>query len=111
MELFKIISAKHCRGDLSYRATNTCQRYAKTNNHIKEVCQKYGIYNPTKPRLSQWLVDTNHNLAFCGNAKVGSTTWMHHFNALLPEDERPWGNGTGTLRDSIRFRIMKHFHQ
>ena len=32
MELFKIISAKHCRGDLSYRATNTCQKYAKTNN-------------------------------------------------------------------------------
>ena len=32
MELFEIISAKHCRGDLSYRATNTCQKYAKTNN-------------------------------------------------------------------------------
>ena len=32
MELFKIISAKHCRGNLSYRATNTCQKYAKTNN-------------------------------------------------------------------------------
>ena len=85
-------------------------RYEETNKHIKEVCQKYGIYNPTKPRLSQWLVDTNHHLAFCGNAKVGSTTWMHHFNALLPEGERPWGNGTGTLRDSIRFKILKRFH-
>ena len=84
--------------------------YARTTNNIKEVCRKYNMSSPMKPLYSNWLVDPNHQLAFCGNAKLGSTTWMHHFNGLLPEDERPWGNGTGTLRDSIRAQIVKKFH-
>ena len=84
-------------------------KYAETNDHIKKVCQKYDLSDRTKARYKQFMVDTTHHLAFCRNAKVGTTTWMHHFNDLLPVDERPWGDGTGKLKDMIRVRINRKF--
>ena len=84
-------------------------KYAETNDRIKMVCQKYNMNDPTKARYTQVMVDTTHHLAFCRNAKVGSSTWMHHFNDLLPIDERPWGDGTGKLKDLIRMRITGKF--
>ena len=84
-------------------------QYAETNDRIKIVCQKYNLSDPTKANYRQMMIDTTHHLGFCRNAKVGSTTWMHHFNDLLPVDERPWGDGTGTLKDRIRSAIGHRF--
>ena len=84
-------------------------KYAKLNEHVKEVCKKYNLDNPSKARYRHLMIDTTHHLAYCRNAKVGSTTWMHHFNDLLPLDERPWGDGTGNLNDSTRARINNAF--
>ena len=84
-------------------------KYAKLNEHVKEVCKKYNLDNPSEARYRHLMIDTTHHLAYCRNAKVGSTTWMHHFNDLLPLDERPWGDGTGNLNDSTRARINNAF--
>ena len=80
-------------------------KYAKLNEHVKEVCKKYNLDNLSEARYQHLMIDSTHHLAYCRNAKVGSTTWMHHFNDLLPLDKRPWGDGTGQLNDSIRVRI------
>ena len=84
-------------------------KYAKLNEHVKEVCKKYNLDNPSAASYKAMMIDTTHHLAYCRNAKVGSTTWMHHFNDLLPLDERPWGDGTGNLNDSTRARINRKF--
>jgi len=84
-------------------------KYAKLNEHVREVCKKYKFDNPSKARYNHLMIDTTHHLAYCRNAKVGSTTWMHHFNDLLPLEERPWGDGTGKLNDSTRARINYAF--
>ena len=80
-------------------------KYAKLNEHVKEVCKKYNLDNPSEARYHRLMIDSTHHLAYCPNAKVGSTTWMHHFNDLLPLDKRPWRDGTVKLNDSTRVRI------
>ena len=87
-------------------------KYTKLNEHVKEVCKRYNLNNPSEARYRldiELMIDTTHHLAYCRNAKVGSTTWMHHFNDLLPLDQRPWDDGTGNLNYSTRARINNAF--
>ena len=90
-------------------------RYATTNSRIMEVCQKYNMDTKTKTKLrrTSWLVDTRHRLAYCWQAKVGSTTWMYHFNDLLPIDERPWKPENGHIRgnDGVRPALYSIYHR
>ena len=60
-------------------------KYSKAIENIERVCRKYKKDNSTKIPLKNLMVDLKHHLAFCRNAKVGSTTWFHYFDMLVPE--------------------------
>ena len=87
------------------------ERYSKTVENIKNVCKTYRKENSTQVPINTLMIDERHHLAFCRNAKVGSTTWMHHFNMLLPPNKRPWHDSDGHLNDSKRAKIIKFFHE
>ena len=72
-------------------------RYSKTIENIKNVCKAYRKEKSTQVPINTLMIDDRHHLAFCRNAKVGSTTWMHHFNMLLPPNKRPWNDSDGHL--------------
>ena len=83
-------------------------RYSKSIENIKTVCKKYRKGNSTKLPLHSLMVDHRHGLAFCRNAKVGSTTWMHHFNALIRDNnELRKSNGIGVADKKTGLRRKK----
>ena len=71
------------------------EKYRKINERINEVCQrhrkessgKFDAPNKYKQILGM-VLDMKHRLGYCAIAKVGSTTWMNHFLALLPSKVR-----------------------
>ena len=85
------------------------ERYLKVVENIEKVCAKYGLNNTNKILINQLMVDEDHHLAYCQNAKVGSTTWMHHFNMLLPSNRRPWDDKDKRLSNPIRTRLLNKF--
>ena len=79
-------------------------KYAKMNEHIKTVCQRYNTTGKTHVYRRRWLIDTTHNLAHCLRAKLGSTGWIHNFNSLLAKAERE------EKRALIVGKYMQWFH-
>ena len=70
------------------------EKYKKINENIYEVCQKHKEstfqsnsdtmeFNAEQGYRENWMLDTDHQLAYCKNAKVGTTTWINHFFNLL----------------------------
>jgi len=57
---------------------------------IANTCQKYGASLRVKVKRAELLYDPKHDLLFCRNAKVGTTTWLTHFLRLsnLSEAEK-----------------------
>ena len=86
-------------------------KYSKAIENIERVCRKYKKDNSTKIPLKSLMVDPEHHLAFCMNAKVGSTTWFHYFDMLLPKlntkMKRIWTEGR--LGDKKRKKLMRTF--
>ena len=84
-------------------------RYSKTIKHIEDVCRKYNIGKPETFKFDEYMIDVKHQLAYCANAKVGSTTWINHFNSLLPVHERPFKYGTSEIDNYTRNWIRTKF--
>lgn len=57
----------------------------KLNKNVKKVCQKYGQKVRKFVPLRDFMFDSKHNILFCRNAKVGTTSWMTNF--LLMSDQ------------------------
>ena len=63
--------------------------YLKLNENIRSVCLKNKLNTHFPVALENFMVEKKHKIAYCGNAKVGTSTWMQHFNALLdPEHQK-----------------------
>ena len=60
-------------------------KHSKVIENIERICRKYKKDNSTEIPLKSLMVDPKHHLAYCRNAKVGSTTWFHYFDMLVPE--------------------------
>ena len=82
-------------------------KYLKGIENIKRVCRKYKIDISSKIPLKSLMIDPNHHLASCTNAKVGSTTWFHYFDMLLPKTEQIWTEGR--LGAKKRTKLMRKF--
>ena len=82
-------------------------RYHILNENVKKICKKYKKGNYSRVPITNILVDKRNHLAYCPNAKVGSTAWMLHFNNLLPEKERLW-DGKGGLSNLKRWQIYSN---
>ena len=63
--------------------------YLKLNENIRSVCLKNKLNTHFPVALENFMVEKKHKIAYCRNAKVGTSTWMQHFNALLdPEHQK-----------------------
>ena len=63
--------------------------YQKLNEHIRSVCLKNKLNTRLPVALKDFMVEKKHKIAYCRNAKAGTSTWMQHFNALLdPEYQK-----------------------
>jgi len=49
---------------------------------IQKTCQKFGPSLRKNIKKSELMYDPRHELLFCRNAKVGTTTWLTHFLRL-----------------------------
>ena len=68
------------------------EKYRKTNERIHNVCAKYRYNKSYFPRLQYYLphmIDSRHNLGYCPQRKVGSSTMSKHFLRLMPQKIRP----------------------
>ena len=63
-------------------------KYHKTNEMVYKICKEYK--EPVRSEIYRdfLMADFNHKLASCLHAKVGSTTWSNHFNAISPNDTK-----------------------
>ena len=72
------------------RSTKQMEREQSTiKQRIKTKCKEFGY----KPKIvldnkEKFWIDVRHNLLFCMNPKVGSSTWRRHFYYLLTIKER-----------------------
>ena len=65
------------------------EAYLKLNEHIRSVCMKNKLNRQLPVALKDFMVEKKHKIAYCRNAKAGTSTWMQHFNALLdPEYQK-----------------------
>jgi len=55
------------------------------NKNIRKVCRKYGQQVRKNVPFRDFMFDSKHNILFCRNAKVGTTSWMTNF--LLMSDQ------------------------
>ena len=97
------------------------EKYRKTNERIKSACAKYRYKKSYVPRPQYYLyhmLDLRHNLGYCPQHKVGSTTMSKHFLKLMPQNIRPETDGYWNKAmqeyfkvpiDYDRFRHHKHF--
>ena len=65
------------------------KEYQKLNERIQSVCLKNKLNTQLPVALKDFMVEKKHKIAYCRNAKAGTSTWMQHFNALLdPEHQK-----------------------
>ena len=64
------------------------KEYQKLNEHIQSVCLKNKLNTHLPIALKDLMVEKKHKIAFCRNAKAGTSTWMQHFNALQDPERR-----------------------
>ena len=72
------------------RSTKQMERAQSTlKQRIKKICKEFG-YKPKNvlDNKEKFWIDIHHNLLFCMNPKVGSSTWRRHFYYLLTIKER-----------------------
>ena len=88
---------------------NMEEKYEKINERVSRVCRNYrtkskgefdvhnkfhqivSVANGGKYKgkyFTNLLLDMKHQISFCGNAKVASSTWTRHFSKLVPSKER-----------------------
>ena len=60
----------------------------KTNEMVYKICQAFNEPVRCEIYLDFLMADFNHILSSCLHAKVGSTTWSNHFNAISPNDTK-----------------------
>ena len=96
------------------------EKYRKTNERIHNVCAKYRYNKSYVPRLQYYLphmIDSRHNLGYCPQRKVGTSTMSKHFLQLMPQKIRPktdsyWNNAMleyfKVPIDYDQFRHHKH---
>jgi len=66
------------------------EKQKQRKSQIKKTCQKYGASVRKNINENDLMYDPRHELLFCRNAKVGTTTWLTHFLRLsaLSEDAK-----------------------
>ena len=68
------------------------EKYRETNERIKSACAKYRYKKSYVPRPQYYLhhmLDLRHNLGYCPQYKVGTSTMSKHFLRLMPQNRRP----------------------
>ena len=60
------------------------KKYQKDKERIQQICKRYNVKSRKLLNSGFILVDRNHRIAVCSNAKVGSSTWRYHLRDLLP---------------------------
>ena len=94
------------------------KEYQKLNEHIQSVCVKNKLNTHLPIRLKDFMVEKTHKIAYCRNAKAGTSTWMQHFNNLQDPElrldkEKKHNNAFHTIipkRFSIVNQIGKGFN-
>ena len=64
------------------------KEYQKLNEHIQSVCLRNKLNTHLPISSGTLMVEKKHKIAFCRNAKSGTSTWMQHFNALQDPERR-----------------------
>ena len=64
------------------------EKYLKTNEMVEKVCMEFNNQGRTEIQRDSLMVDFDHKIASCLNAKVGSTTWSNYFYMMLPNYTR-----------------------
>ena len=88
------------------------KEYQKLNEHIQSVCLRNKLNTHLPISSKALMVEKEHKIAFCRNAKVGTATWMQHFNNLLDpkhRSERKDLHGFIPPKFSIKKQIGKRF--
>ncbi|KAK8401468.1 hypothetical protein O3P69_002904 [Scylla paramamosain] len=60
-------------------------RLSQRQRHVQETCRKYGLDKANKtyqPNAWEFLINEEHNLAWCNVFKAASSTWFYNFNLL-----------------------------
>jgi len=65
----------------------------RLKENIQKVCQKYGSSVRKSVELNQFMFDSEHNLLFCRNAKVGTTTWLTNFLLISSQHHHLYEQG------------------
>jgi len=74
----------------------------KLKQNIKKVCNKYGSSLRKSVPSAEFMFDSEHNLLFCRNAKVGTTTWLTHFLLLSSTYRHLYEDGNITSKQLHR---------
>ena len=79
-------------------------KYQKERRRIQKVCEKYDI--PRQKIIDKEFIHIvrNHKIALCSHAKVGSTTWRHHFTNLLPNNKNVKTFSTWLRKDNFTLK-------
>ena len=77
------------------------RKYRKINERINEVCRKKNVKPWIIPKNKKnlkyiehfvtrgtFMLDQEHRLGYCRNAKVGTTTWMMLFDSLMNPNQK-----------------------
>ena len=76
--------------DIKERSTKQIEREQLTiKQRIEKKCKEFGYkHKNVLDNKEKFWIDVRHNLLFCMNPKVGSSTWRRHFYYLLTIKER-----------------------
>ena len=76
--------------DIKERSTKQIEREQLTiKQRIEKKCKEFGYKRKNLlDNKEKFWIDVHHNLLFCMNPKVGSSTWRRHFYYLLTIKER-----------------------
>lgn len=92
--------------------------YDRLNQHIQRVCQTYSSSMMSSSNNSSHhfqghniMIDHWHKVAYCRNAKVGTSTWMHHFSLLDPKHRFVHSKGDLHSRIPFLFSITKQIYK
>jgi len=67
---------------------NWLQEKKNLNLHIETICKKYSKDVKMDLPSQSFMFDSKHNLLFCRNAKVGTTSWLKNFLMISDQNQK-----------------------
>lgn len=71
------------------------------NRNVKKVCRKYGQKLRKIVPMKEFMYDSEHDLLFCRNAKVGTTSWLSNFLLISSK----YQNLFNTIKSSKKLHV------